>query len=227
MSSIARPSTTERPTRQASSDPTQGRLPIIPHLRYITAVDIEKSTSRTNMARATLRSIMYQMLELAMLGVGIGNHGRDELVDRGDGILAFIHPVDQIPKTRLLAELMPKLSVLLADHNDREPVHALRMRAVVHAGDVLHDGRGYFGEAVDLACRLLDAPEVKEALADTEAPLVLVVSDDIYDTVVRHGYDGIDQGAFTQLVHVRLGERRYDGWVTVPCAAVPCQRTER
>ena len=46
----------------------------------------------------------------------------------------------------------------------------------------------------DIAFRLLDAPAVKQALKAARDPLVLVVSGDIYSSVVRHGYDGIDRG---------------------------------
>ncbi|MGH3558002.1 MAG: hypothetical protein ACRDTK_11035, partial [Mycobacterium sp.] len=69
----------------------------------------------------------------------------------------------------------------------------MRVRVVLHAGEVHYDANGCFGEALDVAFRLLDAARVKQALRETPDPLVLVVSGDIYSSVVRHGYDGIDQ----------------------------------
>ena len=47
-------------------------------------------------------------------------------------------------------------------------------------------------------------------------PLILVVSEDIHSSVVRHGYDGIDHGTFHQLVRVRVAGRRYPGWIHLP-----------
>jgi hypothetical protein len=87
------------------------------------------------------------------------------------------------------------------------------MRAAVHAGEVHYDGKGIFGEALDITFRLLDAPEVKSRLSETRAPLVLVVSDDIYRSVVRHCYEGIDRDAFQQLVRLRVAGEERRGWV--------------
>jgi hypothetical protein len=85
----------------------------------------------------------------------------------------------------------------------------------MHAGEVHYDANGCFGEALDVAFRLLDAARVKRALRETADPLVLVISGDIYSSVVRHGYDGIDQQAFRPLVRVQVAGRRYPGWVHV------------
>jgi hypothetical protein len=45
------------------------------------------------------------------------------------------------------------------------------------------------------------------------AAAVLVVSGDIYRSVVRHGYDGIDQHAYHPLVRVQIAGNRYPGWI--------------
>jgi hypothetical protein len=225
LTSIPRPSQTHRPTSIDSDRDAELPLPVTPHHRSVLAVDIERSTSRTNVERAKVRSVMYDLLEKALQTAGIGDRCRDELIDRGDGILALIHPVYQAPKTLLLAMVMPTLSLLLTHHNARHQDEPLRMRAVMHAGEVHYDGRGCFGEAVDLSCRLLDAPKLKQRLAVIAAPLVLVVSDDIYTSVVCHGYDGIDGRDFEPLVHVVMAGRRHHGWVTVPePAAIPRPR---
>jgi len=60
------------------------------------------------------------------------------------------------------------------------------------------------GEALDIAFRLLDATPVKRALQMTSDPITLVVSGDIYRSVVRHGYGGIDKNAFHQVVRVQI-----------------------
>jgi hypothetical protein len=66
----------------------------------------------------------------------------------------------------------------------------------MHAGEVHYDDNGCFGEALDIAFRLLGAPGVKKALRTAADPLTLVISDDIYRTIVRHSYDGIDPRSF-------------------------------
>jgi hypothetical protein len=190
-----------------------------PRYRIILALDIEGSTTRTNSAKAWLRTVMYELLEAALQEAGIAERHRDGLVDRGDGVLALIHPVDDVPKTALLNSVLPTLARLLREHNSANPDRQFRLRAVVHAGEVHYDPRGCFGEALDIAFRLLDAPAVKHRLARTTAPIVLVVSADIYRCVVRHGYDGIDDHGFEPIVSVTVGRARHRGWVQVPEAA--------
>jgi class 3 adenylate cyclase len=192
----------------------------VPHYRAIVSVDIEGSTARTNPAKARLRKVMYDLFEAALEASGIARHYRDPMIDRGDGILVLIRPVDQAPKTVLLTTFVPTLAVLLYEHNTERPDHQLRLRAAVHAGDVHYDTQGCYGEALDITFRLLDAPEVKGRLSQTESPLILVVSDDIYRTLIRHQYDGIDERAFEPIHPVQVGTQRHQGWVHVPAPRV-------
>jgi hypothetical protein len=193
----------------------------LPYYRAIVALDIERSTSRPNPIKGELRNKTYELFEAALRRAGIDSCHHDRFVDRGDGILALIHPVDQAPKALLLNRAVPMLRRLLADYNASLPQHSrlqrqLRIRVVVHAGEVHYDANGCFGEALDVAFRLLDAARVKRALRDMADPLILVVSGDIYSSVVRHGYDGIDHDAFHQLVRVNVAGRRYPGWIHLP-----------
>jgi hypothetical protein len=163
------------------------RWPGQPCHRAIVAVDMAGSTARTDTAKVALRCALYEVFEHALHAAGIDDDLHDPLVDLGDGILAVIHPT--VPKTLLLNTFVPALGERLAEQHD------LRLRVVVHAGEVLYDQRGRCGQSLDLSFRLLDAPELKRLLARAAAPLVLVVSEEIYRTVVRHGYPGIDADA--------------------------------
>jgi class 3 adenylate cyclase len=191
-------------------------LPVLPRHRSIVAVDIEGSTARTNPARAQFRSALYDLLEAALHASGISEQHRDPLIDRGDGALVLIHPVDQAPKTVLLTTFVPTLSDLLAEHATQHPGERFRLRVAVHAGEVHYDSRGCYGEDLDLTFRLLNAPELKKKLRQSDAPLALVVSQDIHRSLIRHGYDGIDDSAFEPLVRVRMAGQRFRGWVHVP-----------
>jgi hypothetical protein len=203
----------------------------LPRHRTIVAVDIEHSTSRLDPVKAELRGLIYEMFDGALRLAGIHRRYRDRFIDRGDGILALIRPVDQVPKAVLLNRAIPAFSRLLADHNASLPRSSrtqrqLRVRVVVHAGEVHYDANGCFGEALDVAFRLLDAGRVKNMLRDTAGSLVLVVSDDIYSSVVRHGYEGIDQRSFHPLVRVIVAGNRHSGWIHLPDDAVQHQVTE-
>jgi len=193
----------------------------MPLYRAIIALDIESSTSRPNPIKGELRNKTYELFEAALRKSGIDTCHHDRFIDRGDGILALIHPVDQAPKAILLNRVVPLLSRLLTDYNVSLSRHCqkqrqLRIRVVIHAGEVHYDANGCFGEALDVAFRLLDAARVKRALREVADPLILVVSEDIYSSVVRHGYDGIDHESFHQLVRVQIAGRRYPGWIHLP-----------
>ncbi len=196
----------------------------LPHYRAIVALDIECSTSRPDPVKAELRNKTYELFDAALSSAGIHGGHRDRFIDRGDGVLALIHPVDQAPKTLLLNHAIPALNRLLTDYNaslppSSRPQRQLRVRVVIHAGEVNYDANGCFGEALDIAFRLLDATCVKKVLQVADEPLTLVVSGDIYRTVVRHGYEGIDRDAFRPLVRVYVAGNYYPGWIHIPQVA--------
>jgi hypothetical protein len=200
-----------------------GQLAVVPPLddgpvhRSIVALDVEGSTKRTNPVKGKIRHILYDLLERALTAAGIGPRHLEELADRGDGVLILIRPHDDVPKTVLFGRLIPVLTALLAEHNATvaDPELRLRLRAVVHAGEVHDDGRGFYGDDIDVAFRLLNSPTVKRALKEASAaPLVLVISEEIWEGVVRHGY--VDGGPYRQRVQVRVGDRRRRGRVHIP-----------
>jgi hypothetical protein len=182
-----------------------------PYHRSIVAVDTAGSTRRTNAVKATLRHTMYEVFENALSAAGIEKTHHDPLVDCGDGILAIIHPI--VPKTVLLDTVIPALGEQLTKQDD------IQLRAVVHAGEVHYDHRGCFGESLDLSFRLLDAPGLKQLLRESAEPLAVVLSEDIYRTVVRHGYDRIDADRFAPLVQTRVAGQSHRGWVRLPSLA--------
>jgi hypothetical protein len=195
----------------------------LPVHRSILVIDIEKSTHalRTNPVKEELRDRIYSFLQAALDSAGIGIEHCDPFEDRGDGMLALIHPVDDIPKTYLLGRLIPELTRLLSEYNlglrpADLPRLGLRLRAVIHAGEIHRDDNGYFGEALDVACRLLDARRLKKSLQESPAPLVLVVSEEIYWGLVKHEYDGIRMDTFRPEVRVQVAGRRRQGWVHFP-----------
>jgi hypothetical protein len=210
-----------------SISPLNGKQPhrtvSLPLYRMILAVDIEGSTKRSNRDREELRYEVYRLVGEALRQTGIGRqHYHHPFTDRGDGFLVLLRPADEISKPLLLSHLIPALARLLAAYNSNiSPVdHAriLRLRVVIHAGEVHDDGNGFFGEDLDFAFRLLDAPRFKTQLKNATVPLALVVSDYIYQAVIKQGYEGIDDQAYLPLVTVNVGDQRRKGWVHLPPA---------
>ena len=186
--------------------------------RAIVALDIESSTSRPDPVKAELRTMLYELFDAALRSAGLHPLRRGQFFDRGDGLLALLRPVDQV---LLLDRVVPVLSQLLTGYNASLPdpsrqQRQLRVRVVVHAGEVHYDDNGCFGEALDIAFRLLDAPRVKATLKTAPGPLLLVVSGEIYRPVTRQGRGQLDQTAFRRLISARVAGARHPGWVHIP-----------
>jgi hypothetical protein len=192
----------------------------LPVHRSILAVDIEGSTRRTNPVKEELREEVYRLVVSALYVAGIDSRHYDPFTDRGDGVLVLLRPADELPKPLLLSRLIPILASLLFAHNScispADQSRMLRLRAVIHAGEVHYDENGPFGEDLDVAFRLLDAPRFKTHLKNATVPLALVASDYIYQTIIRHGYEGIVEKEFLPLVTVNVGCLRRKGWVQLP-----------
>jgi hypothetical protein len=189
-----------------------------PRQRIIIACDVEGSTSRTNPAKAALRSDMYDLLETTLVDCEITEDVHEPFYDRGDGAMLLLRPVDGVPKTMLLHTFVPTLSARLAEHAATFPAREFRLRVAFHSGEVHFDRRGVFGADIDLTFRLLNSRDLKRRLQETDAPLVLAVSDYIHQSVVSHGYDGIDGRTFEPAICLQVAGQRHVGWVQVPTA---------
>jgi hypothetical protein len=193
-----------------------GEHPVGPVHRSIVAVDLEGSTTRSNPVKGELRQVMYNLLDRSLDAVRITDDHLEPPIDRGDGVLLLIRPNDDVPKTVLLGRLIPLLTALLTEHNEAviSPASRMRLRAVVHAGEIHGDSKGFYGEAIDVAIRLLDSAPLKSALRQIPSPLALVVSDEIYSGIVAHGY--LDGDSYRPLVRVRVANKQHCGWVHIP-----------
>jgi hypothetical protein len=169
-----------------------------PRRRAIVGLDIEQSTSRPDPVKAELRIMLYELFEAALRSADIGPDRRGQFMDRGDGLLVLIDPAEE---ARLLSRVVPVFAQLLTGYNAGLPSQRqLRVRVVVHAGEVRDDDNGCFGEALDIACRLLDAPEAKATLKASPGPLLLVTTLE----------------TFRRPVTVHVAGRLHSGWICVP-----------
>jgi len=185
-----------------------------PRYRAIAGLDIEQSTTRPDLVKAEFRIMLYELFEAALRSAGIGPDRRDPFVDRGDGLLALVDPAELAP---LLSRVVPVFAQLLAGYNaSLPPRRQLRVRVVVHAGQVRRDDNGYFGEALDIACRLLDAPQAKAALKAAPEPLLLVISSHIRDSLAARAATGLEH--YRHLVTTHVAGRAHPGWSPVPAS---------
>jgi hypothetical protein len=183
------------------------------HHRSILVVDIEGYSlpARTNSIRGRLRGTLYLLLEQATSALGVAAAQHDPPSDQGDGALVLFHP--QVPKNRLLHPLISDLAEGLGRYNlDAPEAEQLRLRVVVHAGELLSDDHGYFGEDLDEAFALLNSDTLRTCLSQTAGPLVLLVTERIYHGIVRHGLVGIDRASYRP-VDVPMKRSATRAWV--------------
>jgi hypothetical protein len=109
------------------------------------------------------------------------------------------------------------LAVGLRKQNRRSDVaKRLRVRLVVHAGDLLVAADGELvGAELNFAFRLLDAQQLRILLKQASGPLVMCASDALYRQVVAQRHEGLDPAAF-ESIWLTHKKTRAMGWVRAP-----------
>ena len=188
----------------------------------IVLVDVEGfgARHRTRADQGAIRHGLYQALQLAFTRSRVG---WDECYreDRGDGVLILVPP--QVPKAVLAAGVPGKLAAAVRAHNQGHgPDARMRLRLALHGGEVAHDAYGVTGTAVTLAFRLLEAGQLKQALAGSPGVLAVIASAWFYEEVIRHA-EGCAPATWRRVL-VTVKETRQDGWVSLPDAPYPAHR---
>ncbi|MFJ4269794.1 hypothetical protein ACIP29_04525 [Streptomyces coelicoflavus] len=183
---------------------------------FIISLDVQGSGSIPDPDRPALRKRIYRAAEDAFAQAGLGD-ARLAQEDRGDGILAVVEP--RRPEA-LVGEWTEYLHQNLRRIN-RELSRPLRLRAGLDVGPFTPDRHGFSGTAVDLACRIGSCEEAKSVLSGLpDAPLLVAVTDRLYQDVVRHGGRWIEPEHYRRYV-VRIKEGERYAWFTVPGRGAP------
>ena len=163
--------------------------------------------SRSDEDRRAIREVLYNLMQ-TVLPAPLAR-----LEDRGDGFLAVIPPA--VPTAKVIQQLLEDLPAALDLYNStvRESAR-FQLRVAVDVGPVFSDAMGVSGEATITLYRLVEAPAFKSALAAVEASLGIIASQFIYDTVIRHSYEGIDPAPFA-LVQVNVKESSFPAWMQI------------
>jgi hypothetical protein len=139
---------------------------------------------RTNPCQVVMRDGMYravrQVFSRAAIPWTACHHE-----DRGDGVFVLVPP--EVPKSSFVESLPGELAAALCEHNTAQRAdERIRLRMVLHAGEVNYDDHGVTAASINLAFRLLDARPLKVALAGSAGVLALITSSWFFDEVVRH-----------------------------------------
>lgn len=141
---------------------------------------------RDNSAQLAVRAGVYRVVRDAVRAAGVPWDACTH-EDRGDGTIILVPP--EVSKVLLLDPLLGCLSAALAEHDRTAALpHRFRLRMALHAGEVSRDAHGLSGSDLVLACRMVDAAELRTALRRSPVNLAVIVSDAIYNGIVRHRY---------------------------------------
>jgi Mg-chelatase subunit ChlD len=178
----------------------------------IIAVDVERFSQRDPAHQRKIHEGLQPLVREAVEHCGLAWE-KCYHEDRGDGVLVLAPPDAHNER---LAECLPhELAGRLREYNYGAARGArIRLRVVMHAGEVSHDRQGVAGPAVILAFRLLDAEELRKALARSHGVLALITSEDFFHNVVE-SHPGANPGIY-QKVRVRIKETDTTAWICLP-----------
>ncbi|MEU9241713.1 hypothetical protein [Streptomyces sp. NPDC048385] len=186
-----------------------------PRYYLIAVIDIERFGRRTDPTQRWLREQLYAIVDKALEQAGIGTDDVAATSDRGDGCFLLLRP--SVSKLDLTTRFLDALQAGLRGHAQRgNEETALRVRVALHAGEVSEDSRGWVGEALNTACRLVDLDALRTTLAvASRSGLALAVSADWHAAVVRHDYPELPASGFRELPFVAK-EITSHAWLRVP-----------
>ncbi|WP_033263256.1 ATP-binding protein [Amycolatopsis vancoresmycina] len=131
----------------------------------------------------------------------------------GDGTLVLVPA--QVLKGPFVEVLSVSLARELHRHNETHRAEEqIRLRMALHAGEVAYDDQGATGPAINQTFRLIEAPQLKIALAESPGALALITSTWFFDEVVRSS-TVVDSSTFRP-VHVAVKETVTVGWISLP-----------
>ncbi|ONH29461.1 TIR domain-containing protein [Pseudofrankia asymbiotica] len=185
----------------------------LPKPATVIVLDAVGYSPRGAMVHLEIRRGLREIIEDAVADAGISPESLRSQ-DKGDGLLMVAS--SEVPKAVIGIRFVDELRRGLRSFNrTRNDLGRIRLRLALHHGDVIEDGTGWAGNAVIVACRLVDAPPIKKALDDHPADVALIVSSAFYDDVVDLELLGVDPAEYRE-VAVDVPKFSGKAWLTLP-----------
>jgi CRP-like cAMP-binding protein len=166
--------------------------------------------SRDDDDRLIVRETMYGLLQDAFSGSGL-RQGDYYQEDRGDGALIVVPP--DTPTRSVVDPMLAQLAASLRRHNRRaSEATRIQLRAALAVGPVTWDPRGVSGGSIIQAARLLEAPVLKNRLAETTADLGFIASTFVYETVIQQAPGYVDPACYLP-VEIQVKESALTAWM--------------
>lgn len=189
--------------------------------RLLIDCDIERYSKRDDPGQREAQRGLIELLK---------NSCEDAEIDRslwstqpqGDGELAVLP--SGLDEGKVISSIFHAMKINLYRYNQKlNDEYRIRMRVCVHQGITQIADAGVVGQATVHVDRLLNAPQAKRALADNRrADIILIVSQSIYDEVIRH-YESEPRADQFEQIRVTIPDKEFDdvAWVHVPERDVP------
>ncbi|WP_406635121.1 hypothetical protein [Amycolatopsis sp. WGS_07] len=111
----------------------------------------------------------------------------------GDGFNCFLPDIDAVAAVRHLVRTMPHL----LDEDNLEYADQIRLRMAIDVGPVEPSDLGFAGPTVIRFCRMVNSEPVRQAMGGADTTMAIVVSDTLYDDIVRQHRD-LSELSFTR-----------------------------
>ncbi|QFZ23688.1 hypothetical protein [Saccharothrix syringae] len=175
--------------------------------------DLRSYGSADDRLQRELQELLVRSLDRAGEAAGLDRAGWDRQ-PKGDEEWAVLPP--GTPDQVVVDAYVRALAAELASVNAYRVPHArLRMRMAVHFGTTAQGANGYPGQDAVLVSRLLNGEPARQALEQTDADLVVVLSDLVYTSVVAAGFTTLRPEDFRR-VPVRVKTFTGEGWLWIP-----------
>ncbi|MFK4107739.1 hypothetical protein [Streptomyces sp. NPDC002176] len=185
----------------------------LPHHRLCLAADVEHYSRLDTRTQSAVQSELVRMLDEAAALTGLD---RATWKRQPQGDLEFAVLPEATPEDAVLGPFVHHLAVRLRDRNARPAAQRVRLRMAVDTGVIADAALGHAGPAPVAVARYVNAVQLKAVLAAlTAADLAVIVSDRLYQDVVRSGRPDLDPEQYVR-AHVRVKEFGGYGWIHVP-----------
>lgn len=182
----------------------------------ITDIEDYGASYRTDAIRFGLCPRLGQFLSSALTSAGI-DEPQFDMHRRGDGWLVAIDAA--VGKPSILGPVVDQLAAVLRKQNEETPMaEQLRVRLALHAGDLLIDVRdgNLDGNVIVVAARLVDAEQMRLLLRQASGPLLVCVSNPIYQQVIAQRHEGLDPADYEPVWLDCKDAVRRRAWVRSP-----------
>ena len=186
--------------------------PAVHHTILVVDVEGYGDLRKTTPHRLSVRAGLFLALQRAFDDTGLPwPECRRECT--GDGV--FVLAPAQLPKGPFVEFLPSALAEALRRHNEsHRPEEQIRLRMALNAGEVTYDDHGVTAPSINRTFRLLEAPPLRSALADSPGVLALITSNWFFHEVVRNSKN-VDASTFRP-VRVAVKETSATGWISLP-----------